>query len=58
MICGSAEYEQVADLCSRVAIIGDGRLSCVLEGNEVTKENILGRMPADLIETCAGRPSD
>lgn len=41
VICGSAEYEQLADLCSRVAIIGDGRISRVLEGDEITKENIL-----------------
>ena len=41
VICGSAEYEQLADLCSKVAIIGNGRISRVLEGAEVTKENIL-----------------
>jgi ribose transport system ATP-binding protein len=41
VICGSAEYEQLADLCTRVVIIGDGRVSRVLEGDEVTKENIL-----------------
>jgi ribose transport system ATP-binding protein len=41
VICGSAEYEQLADLCTRVAIIGDGRISRVLEGVDVTKENIL-----------------
>ena len=41
VICGSAEYEQLADLCTRVAIIGEGRISRILEGDEVTKENIL-----------------
>ena len=41
VICGSAEYEQLADLCTKVAIIGDGRISRVLEGDEVTRENIL-----------------
>ena len=41
VICGSAEYEQLADLCTRIVIIGDGRISRVLEGQEVTKENIL-----------------
>jgi ribose transport system ATP-binding protein len=41
VICGSAEYEQLADLCIKVAIIGDGRISRVLEGDEVTKEHIL-----------------
>jgi len=41
VICGSAEYEQLADLCTKVAIIGDGRISRVLEGEDVTKENIL-----------------
>jgi ribose transport system ATP-binding protein len=41
VICGSAEYEQLADLCTKVAIIGDGRISRVLEGEDVTRENIL-----------------
>lgn len=41
VICGSAEYEQLADLCTKVAIIGSGRISRMLEGDEVTKENIL-----------------
>jgi ribose transport system ATP-binding protein len=41
VICGSAEYEQLADLCTKVAIIGDGRISRVLEGDDVTRENIL-----------------
>jgi ribose transport system ATP-binding protein len=42
VICGSAEYEQLADLCTKVAIIGDGRISRILEGDDVTRENILG----------------
>jgi len=41
VIFGSAEYEQLADLCTRVVIIGDGRISRVLVGDQVTKENIL-----------------
>jgi ribose transport system ATP-binding protein len=57
VICGSAEYEQLADLCSRVAIIGDGRVSRVLEGEEVTKENILSeclRTTSKLAPTSSG----
>ena len=41
IICASAEYEQLADLCTRVVIISDGRLQAELSGSSLTKENIL-----------------
>ena len=41
IICASAEYEQLADLCTRVLIISDGRLQAELSGSSLTKDRIL-----------------
>ena len=41
IICASAEYEQLATLCTRVVIIADGRLQAELHGSSLTKDRIL-----------------
>ena len=41
IICASAEYEQLATLCTRVIIISDGREQSELSGPSVTKDRIL-----------------
>lgn len=41
IICASAEYEQLATLCTRVLIISDGRLQAELSGSSLTKDRIL-----------------
>jgi len=41
IICASAEYEQLATLCTRVIIISDGRLQAELRGSSLTKDRIL-----------------
>jgi ribose transport system ATP-binding protein len=41
IICASAEYEQLATLCTRVIIISDGREQSELRGPSVTKDRIL-----------------
>jgi ribose transport system ATP-binding protein len=41
IICASAEYEQLADLCTRVIIISDGRMQAELSGSSLTKDRIL-----------------
>jgi ribose transport system ATP-binding protein len=41
IVIASAEYEQLASLCTRVVIFRDGRASSVLEREDVTKERIL-----------------
>jgi len=41
IVIASAEYEQLADLCSRVVVFADGQASCVIEGADVTKERIM-----------------
>ena len=39
-ICASSDYEQLAAICDRVAVIGRGRLLGILTGADVTKERI------------------
>lgn len=39
-ICASSDYDQLATICDRVAVIGRGRLIGILTGAEVTKERI------------------
>jgi ribose transport system ATP-binding protein len=41
IICASAEYEQLAALCTRVIIVADGRLQAELSGSALTKDRIL-----------------
>lgn len=41
IICASAEYEQLATLCTRVVIVSDGRLGADLSGSSLTKDRIL-----------------
>jgi ribose transport system ATP-binding protein len=40
VICASSDYEQLAQTCDRVLIIGRGRIVSELEGDEVTKHRI------------------
>jgi ribose transport system ATP-binding protein len=51
IICASAEYEQLATLCTRVIIISDGRLQAELRGSSLTKDRILA-------ECLRGSPSE
>ena len=39
-ICASSDYDQLAAICDRVAVIGRGRLLRILTGADVTKERI------------------
>ena len=39
-ICASSDYEQLAAICDRVAIVARGRLVGFLSGHEVTKDRI------------------
>jgi ribose transport system ATP-binding protein len=41
VICASSDYDQVASLCDRVLIFGDGRLTAELTAADVTKERII-----------------
>jgi ribose transport system ATP-binding protein len=50
VVISSSEYEDLAHLCSRVAVLRHGRVVSVLSGRDLSKERI--------IEQCyAGRPS-
>jgi len=40
VICASADYEPLAQLCDRVVVIGRGRATTILTGADVTKEHI------------------
>jgi ribose transport system ATP-binding protein len=40
VICASADYEPLAQLCDRVIVTGRGRVTTVLRGPEVTKSHI------------------
>ena len=51
IICASAEYEQLATLCTRVIIVSDGRLQAELQGSSLTKDRILA-------ECLRGSPSE
>ncbi len=39
-ICASSDYEQLAAICDRVAVVARGHLAGILTGAEVTKERI------------------
>jgi ribose transport system ATP-binding protein len=40
VICASADYEPLAQLCDRVIVTGRGRVTAILRGAEVTKNHI------------------
>jgi ribose transport system ATP-binding protein len=40
VVCASADYEPLAQLCDRVVVMGRGRVTTVLSGPDVTKEHI------------------
>jgi ribose transport system ATP-binding protein len=40
IICASSDYEQLAAVCDRVLVLGNGRVVRELTGGEVTKERI------------------
>ena len=40
MIVSSSDLEELADLCDRVIVIVDGKISSVLEGAELTEGSI------------------
>lgn len=42
MLCASSDYEQLAILCGRVLVIGNGSIVDELAGSELTKEGITG----------------
>ena len=39
-ICASSDYEQLTAICSRVAVIAQGRIAGFLSGDELTKDHI------------------
>ena len=39
-LCASADYEQLAAICDRVAVIANGRIAGFLSGAELTKDHI------------------
>ena len=43
VLCASSDYEQLAEICSRVLIFAGGRVVATLEGPEITKEAIAER---------------
>ena len=40
IICASSDYEQLATICDRVLVIGDGRIVRELKGEDIVKERI------------------
>ena len=61
IICASAEYEQLATLCTRVLIISEGQLQAELSGSLLTKEGILAeclRGSSNGKSAAKGQPSD
>jgi ribose transport system ATP-binding protein len=40
IVCASSDYEQLAAVCDRVLVLGNGRIVRELEGGEVTKDRI------------------
>lgn len=49
VICASSDFEQLADLCTRVLVFARGRIVHELAGNQITKDNIA--------EACYGHSS-
>jgi ribose transport system ATP-binding protein len=40
ILCASSDYEQLAAICDRVLVIGNGRIVRELTGEDVAKERI------------------
>jgi ribose transport system ATP-binding protein len=40
VVCASSDYEQLAAVCDRVLVLGNGRVVRELTGGEITKERI------------------
>jgi ribose transport system ATP-binding protein len=53
VICASSDYEELAAICDRVLILGDGRIVAELTGASVTKDRIVERCLAS-----GGQPDD
>lgn len=49
VICASSDFEQLADLCTRVLVFSKGRVATELSGSEITKDTIA--------EACYGHTS-
>ena len=49
VLCASSDYEQLADLCTRILVLARGRIVCELTGSDITKDNIA--------EACYGHSS-
>ncbi len=63
VVVSSSDLEELADLCDRVLVIVDGKISSVLEGAELTEGNITRRfmpiaaVPAEADTTNGSHPS-
>ena len=61
VVVSSSDLEELADLCDRVFVIVDGKISSVLEGAELTEGNITRRfmpiaaVPAEVSVTNGGQ---
>lgn len=40
VLCASSDHEQLADLCDRVLVFADGRITAALSGADLTREHI------------------
>ena len=49
VLCASSDYEQLADLCTRILVLSRGRIVRELTGSDITKDNIA--------EACYGQSS-
>lgn len=58
VICASSDYEQLAIVCDRVLVLGRGRVTAEMVGDDVTKERITERAYASAAPAGAegGRP--
>jgi ribose transport system ATP-binding protein len=55
VVVSSSDLEELADLCDRVLVIVDGRISAALEGAELTEGTITRRfMPIAAVPAEAG----
>jgi ABC-type multidrug transport system ATPase subunit len=64
VVVSSSDLEELADLCDRVFVIVDGKISSVLEGAELTEGNITRRfmpiaaVPAEAAATNGAHPAE